>query len=170
MVAIGVRELDAPSSWTAWSQRDLSAVHSSGCLTGSPRLAEKLNFNHIFSSSLSLTRAALYCWLRGGHGERHAEVLLCDADTYGGQDRQYDGPQAAEDHRRTARCVSLQPLRRGATSELCTAMALLDAVFSTSWLLKLPGNRGWMVSHGPELSWHNGACTVTFCVCEPTRR
>ena len=49
-------------------------------------------------------------------------------------------------------------------------MTLLDAVFSTSWLLKLPEIRGWMVSHGPELSWHNGACTMTFCVCEPMRR
>ena len=67
MVAIGVRELDAPGSWTAWSQSDLSASHSSECLTGSPRLAEKLNFNHFFSSSLSLTRAALFSWLCGGH-------------------------------------------------------------------------------------------------------
>ena len=167
MVAIWVRELDAPSSSTAWSQSGLAATHSSGCLTGAPWLAEMLNFKHTFSSSLSLTRATLYCWLRDGHGERHAELLLCDASTYDGQGRLYDGPQAAVGHRHAARCVSLQALRRGATKELCTAMALLDTARSTRWLLRLPGNRGWTVSHGPEASWHNVTRTLVFCVCEP---
>ena len=142
MVAIWVRELDAPGSSTARSQSGLSASHPSGCLTGSPRLAEMLSFKHNFGSSLSLARAALFSWLRGGHGAHRGEVLLLDAFTYGGQGRLHDGPQAAGAHRRAARCVSQQPLRRGATKELHTAMAFLDAVFSTSWLLKLPGNRG----------------------------
>ena len=120
-----------------------------------------------FTSSMSLTRAALCSWLCGEHGEQHDEVLLFNAANYGGRGWLHDGPQAAGAHLRTARCVSLQPLRRGATKELRTAMDLLDAARSMSWLLKLPGNRGWMVSHGPEPSLHNCACTLVFCVCEP---
>ena len=97
-------------------------------------------------------------------------MLLFIAVTYGGRGRLYDGPQDVGGHRRAARCVTLQPLRRGAIKELRTAMALLDAACSTRRLLRLIEDRAWMASHGPETPWFNFACTLIFCVCEPRRR
>ena len=146
----------APS---AWSQSGCSAIRLSGRPTGPPRLAEMLNLKSIFSSSLSPTRAALSCLPCSGHTAHLAEALLSCAAAYGGRGWLHAGPQDTGGRLRAACCVSAQLLRRRAAKELLMARPLLDAWCSKQWLFRLSEDRFWVVSHGPEASCYNSACT-----------
>ena len=100
---------------------------------------------------------------------RHAVLRchFCGTIACGGQIKLHHGPQDAGGRLRLACCVAVQSLQRRAIEELFTATTFLDAGCSTKWPLRRPEDRGWIVSHGPEFSWHGSTCTLVLCGCEP---